>query len=156
VWLEPAPYLLDTNLLLLFVVGTASREYIARHKRLTEFTLDDYDALLQITSNAPSVFVTPNTLTETSNLAAYINEPARTKVREVLRDIIASSRELYITSHKASGRDEFLRLGLTDVALIEASSQPATILTTDLDLYRAASANGAPVINFNHIRDGYL
>lgn len=148
--------LLDTNLLVLYLVGTASREYIPRHKRLQAFTVDDYDLLLTRISRALSVLVTPNTLTETSNLAAYIGEPAKVAVFQVLRSVIAVSEEKYIPSQTAAGREEFIRLGLTDAAIIEAALQEVVILTADLNLYLAAMSHGIQAINFNHLRDRYL
>jgi predicted nucleic acid-binding protein len=154
--LKSLSLILDTPLLVLFVVGAASREYISRHKKLTEFTSEDYDALIGLISNVQSVLVTPNTLTETSNLAAYIAEPARGEVFRILRAVIANSDEIYIPSRTAVQRREFVRLGLTDAALIEVASQEAAILTTDLNLYLAAQAAGTPAINFNHMRDRYL
>lgn len=150
------PILLDTNLLVLLVVGTASREYIEKHKRLTEFTAEDYDALVKIVSAASAVLVTPNTLTETSNLAAYIGEPARSHVFEIFRGVIATTQESYVPSRSASERREFVRLGLTDASLIETSSNETTVVTTDLDLYLAVLAKGTSAINFNHVRDQYL
>jgi hypothetical protein len=154
--LKPLPLVIDTNLLVLFVVGTASRHYIKKHKRLTEFIPEDFDALVQIISNAPSVFVTPNTLTETSNLAGYIGEPARTEVFRVLQNLVATATEEYVPSRKATERKEFFRLGLTDSALIEACSTEAVLVTTDLNLYLAVEATGAPAINFNQIRDRHF
>ncbi len=154
--MKSCPIFLDTNLLILFVVGTASREYIQKHKRLKEFIVEDYDALLKIISTASEVLVTPNILTETSNLAAHISEPARNHVFEVLRSVVASSEEIYIPSRKASEREEFVRLGLTDASLIDMSTDETTVLTTDLNLYLAVLAKGASAINFNHVRDQYL
>lgn len=154
--MKTCPILLDTNLLVLFVVGTASRGYIEKHKRLTEFTVEDYDALLKIIAAASAVLVTPNTLTETSNLAAYIGEPAKSHIFEVLRTVVASSEESYVPSRKASEREEFVRLGLTDASLIETSTDETTVLTTDLGLYLAVLNKGVPAINFNHVRDQYL
>lgn len=154
--MRSCPILLDTNLLILFVVGTASRGYIEKHKRLTEFTVEDYDALLKIISAASAVLVTPNTLTETSNLSAHIGEPAKSEIFKVLRSVVASSEETYVPSRKASERKEFVRLGLTDASLIEMSSDETTVLTADLDLYLAVLNKGASAINFNHIRDQYL
>jgi len=149
--------LIDTNLLVLFVVGTASKEYIAKHKKLTAFTVEDYDRLVKIIARASEVLVTPNTLTETSNLAAYINEPARSKVLNVLRTVIASaSQERYVPSSVAAERKEFVRLGLADAALLEIAAKDVTLLTTDFDLYNIALAKGAQALNFNHLRDQYL
>jgi hypothetical protein len=151
--LRPASLLVDTNLLVLFVVGTASRDYISKHKRLKAFVPEDYDTLLNIIENATEVLVTPNILTETSNLAGYISDPARREILFVLQKLACSSREAYIPSQTAAQRREFLHLGLTDSSIIEACSNGATLLTTDLDLYLAVLATGAQAINYHHLRD---
>lgn len=149
--------LIDTNLLVLFVVGTAAKEYIAKHKKLTEFTVEDYDLLVKLIARASEVLVTPNTLTETSNLAAYINEPARSKVMDVLRRVSTDSQERYVPSSAAARRSEFIRLGLADAALLEATAaEKATLLTADFNLYHAALAKGSQALNFNHLRDQYM
>lgn len=148
--------LLDTNLLVLFVVGTADRDYIGQHKRLRAFTGEDFDMLFHIVSQAPAVFVTPNTLTETSNLASQIAEPARSLILRILGRLITATEERYIPSRAAAARTEYVRLGLTDAALLEVADKQAAILTTDHGLYRAALASGVPAFNFNHIRDHYL
>uniref|UniRef100_UPI0040571396 PIN domain-containing protein n=1 Tax=Candidatus Electronema sp. TaxID=2698783 RepID=UPI0040571396 len=149
--------LIDTNLLVLFVVGTAAKEYIAKHKKLTEFTVEDYDLLVKLIARASEVLVTPNTLTETSNLAAYIGEPARSKVMDVLRRVSTGSQERYVPSSAAARRSEFIRLGLADAALLEATAaEKATLLTADFNLYHAALAKGSQALNFNHLRDQYM
>lgn len=155
--MKSCPLLIDTNLLVLFVVGTVAKEYITKHKKLTEFTVEDYDRLVKIIARASEVLVTPNTLTETSNLAAYIKEPARGKVLNVLRTVIASaSQERYVPSSVAAERKEFIRLGLADAALLEIAAKDVALLTTDFDLYNTALAKGALALNFNHLRDQYL
>lgn len=148
--------ILDTNLLLLFIVGTTNRDLIAKHKRLRKnFSLDDFDLLWRLIANTPHVFVTPNTLTETSNLLGYIDEPARTQVFETFRALILSMQEEYVESRKAAGVEEFLRLGLTDSALLEIASKSRLLLTTDLDLYLSALNRGASAENFNHLREQF-
>jgi hypothetical protein len=129
---------------------------ISKHKRLTAFTVEDYDLLYDLISRSESVLVTPNTLTETSNLAAQIAEPARTDVLRVLRDLIAKSSEVYVPSETAGGRPEFLRLGLADAALLHTSSTEFVLLTDDSKLYVAAINNGSEALNFNHVRELYL
>ncbi len=154
--MKRCPLLIDTNLLVLFIVGTAAKEYIAKHKKLTAFTVEDYDILVRIVSDASEVLVTPNTLTETSNLAAYIGEPARSRVLDVLRTVSTNSRESYVPSSSAARRSEFIWLGLADAALLEVAAKNVTLLTTDFNLYNAALTKGAKAFNFNHLRDRYL
>lgn len=148
-----AAVVLDSELLLLLVVGSASRRYIRVHKKLKSYTESDYDLLLRLVGSVPAAFVTPNTLTETSNLAGYVAEPARSQIYTKLRDVIGSIEERYRASRDASAAQEFLRLGLTDSALLELGGDETVLVTADLGLYLAAASRGQKVINFNHERE---
>jgi hypothetical protein len=146
--------LIDTNLLLLFVVGSTSKKYIEKHKRLhPTYSLEDYELLHKVVSNATSVFVTPHTLTETSNLVKRIADPARTEIYRRLQALAIHTEEMHVPSKTAACRSEFIRLGLADSALIQLASDKITLLTTDLNLYLAVLKNGGKAINFNHVRD---
>jgi hypothetical protein len=87
---------------------------IAMHKRLTAYIYNDLLLLLNLLSKAKKIVVTPNTLTETSNLAAHISEPARSHIYQVFKAIIAGPKvaERYVESNVAAARPEFFRLGL--------------------------------------------
>jgi len=146
---------IDAGLLVLLAAGKVSRDHIGKHKRLRAFAAEDYDTLVEIISGASRVVVTPNTLTEASNLAAQIAEPLRTKIRAVLRIIIEETEEFYVASISAAQRREYAWLGLTDAALLDVTDQDVTLLTTDSGLHRCAQINGRDSVNFNHIRDGY-
>lgn len=150
------PVVVDANLLVLLVVGRASRSFIAKHRRLTEFVPEDYDALVRILENASDLLVTPHALAETSNLAGYIAEPARAQVMQVLQTLIRTATEIAVTSKAAVERLEFVRLGLTDTALLEATAEEVVLLSTDLALCLAAESTGKLAMNFNHVRDNYL
>lgn len=145
--------ILDTNLLLLLIVGSTSKEYISKHKRLKAYSEKDFDLLIKIISDVPNVFVTPNILTETSNLAGQIPEPARTKIFNVFRDYIPSADEHYCESRRAITRKEFIRLGLTDSVILHEMTDAFILLTDDLNLYLAAINEGYLAENFNHLRD---
>lgn len=89
---------LDTNLLILLVVGETSLPYISKHKRLKAFTISDYYLLISLLIQAASIRVTPNTLTETSNLLKHIDEPARTRIFRKFVEIVKKLNETYIES----------------------------------------------------------
>lgn len=144
----------DSNLLLLLVVGLAGEEYISRHKRLAEYTVEDFRLLIQSLSGVERVIVTPNTLTETSNFLGHIAEPDRSYLFTAFREFIGTAEEKYYASGESSRRPEFPRLGLTDSALLEAVSDAYPLLTADLNLYLAALENGGKAVNFNHMREG--
>ena len=147
------PLVLDTSLLVLLIVGSTRRALIERHKRLKAFTVEDFDLLRGLVTLAPQVVVTPNTLTEASNLIGQIDDPARTQIRETFRRVVGAVDEQYVTSRAASSVDHFLRLGLTDSGLIQLmSGSSRALLTTDLDLYLSVRQSGAEAVNFNHLR----
>ena len=147
-------YFLDANLLVLLVVGSESRELITKHRRLEHFTVDDFDILAEFLENADRLYVTPNTLTETSNLVRQHREPERSVLMRRLQFLIHESREIIVASAKASTNYNFEQLGLTDAALLEAVTVEKPLLTVDLDLYLAAIASGEErAINFNRYRD---
>ena len=148
--------ILDTNLLVLLVVGLTNINYIAAHKRLSSFTIDDYHLLTATLSSAETLVVTPNTLSEASNLLRYIAEPAKSEIHAVFRTFILNYEERYLKSGDASSRQEFVRLGLTDSALLEVSKNDVLLLSVDLDLCIAAEIAQYKFINFNHLRDAHF
>lgn len=147
-------YFIDANLLLLLVVGNANPAAIARHRRLQEFTQDDYYMLIDLISQVQRVLVTPNTLTETSNLLGQHGEPERSQFFEQLQFLIEDTEEIVIASAVASQNRSFTRLGLTDAALLQVVTEDTPIVTVDFGLYlAAATSNPDSVINFSHLRD---
>ena len=146
-------FYLDANLLVLLVAGSTKKALITKHRRLQGYTVQDYDISCRIIESARELFVTPNTLTEASNLLAQHADPERSDLRQTLRSLIEKSIEIVISSKEATSHDGFVRLGLTDVALLKAVSSKRPLLTVDLDLYLAAIEGGEErAINFNHHR----
>lgn len=144
---------LDTNLLILLVVGLTDTKYIASHKRLREYTTSDFYILQKFIVESKGVIVTPNVLTEASNLLRQTQEPAKSRISRRFKELISKLQEKYIPSAQASSRDEFIRLGLSDAALLQIEQDDIVLLSTDLDLYLAALAAGKDAINFNHHRE---
>ena len=133
---------LDTQLFVLLVIGLTSELYIGRHKRMGGYNESDFAVLRDILMMAPPVVVTPHALAETSNLLGYISEPARTEIRAVFRGVIAVSEERHVSSRDAAADAAFMRLGLTDAALLMATTPADLLLTDDLDLHVAALSRG--------------
>ena len=149
-------YFIDTNPLVLLVVGRVGRDLISKHSRLRAYTAEDYDLLLNLIGRVERLFVTPNTLTETSNLLGQHGEPERSYFFEMLRSLIQRAEELVVASSVASSNSEFIRLGLTDAALIESVTEDTPLLTVDLDLFSAAmekSVNAPTAVNFMALRN---
>ncbi|MDE0131390.1 MAG: hypothetical protein OXM62_05935 [bacterium] len=103
---------------MLLVVGATDQELIQRHRRLQAFDALDYELLVGLLGNYQQVLVTPNTLTETSNLHSQHGEPQRSRFFDTLRSLIEVNKEIVVTSRQTSANPSFNRLGLTDAALI--------------------------------------
>ncbi len=144
---------IDAQLLVLFVVGRLDPALIPRHRRLSGFSIADFDTLNSFVGETAQVFVTPNTLTEASNLLRQHGEPERGDILDQLRRLIDESREIVIASRTAANREEFRWLGLADAVLIEAASAEVPLLTADGQLYRSAlDEEPQSCVNFNHLR----
>lgn len=148
---------IDTQLLVLLVVGETDKALISKHGRTKAYRVEDYERLVRLINETNhQVFVTPNTLTEASNLLAQDRreEPDRSHIFGVLQALIERTQEEVVESKTAARNRNFKRLGLTDAVLLEAVSASNPLVTTDLDLYLAASAKeSGAAYNFTHYRD---
>lgn len=152
--MPPTGYFIDANLLVLLTVGNTDKALIPKHRRLRGYSVEDYEILTDILSRTERIFITPNTLTEASNLLAQHGDPERSLVFDTLRAIIHDNIEVVVRSRVASSRSEFNRLGLTDSALLEVVSEETPLITVDLDLYLASLRGGRnSALNFAHIRN---
>lgn len=152
--MPPRGYFIDANLLTLFVAGRENPALIARHRRLEGYSAADYTLLLQLVASVDQVLVTPNTLTETSNLLSQHREPERSRLLRRLRAVIQDSREITVASAVAADNPGFARLGLADAALLEVATADTPVVTMDFNLYRQlAMTKGADaVVNFGHLQ----
>ena len=146
---------LDTMLLVLYIVGSTRRDLIEKHKRLQAYTVADFDLLLMLITEATQVIVTPNTLTETSNLLKHIKDPDRTLLREAFRKFVGVAEEEFVPSRDATSTLHFMLLGLADASLIQCTSQGRLLLTADSNLHQSALQSGVEAVNFNHLREDF-
>ena len=147
--------LVDSNILVLYVVGNLDPALIAKHKRTNQFLVADYHLLDEVLRRFKRIVTTPNVVTEVSNMIAQIGgEETETKLRMVLGGLVEALDEKYVLSVEASKVKEFRRLGLTDAALLLlAERNHHLVLTDDRHLYTALQRKGVAAINFHHLRD---
>ncbi len=148
--------LVDTNLLVLLIVGTADRKLIAKHRRTREFTERDYDELCARLEGFDELWVTVHCLAETSNLLKQTNNRAVPGLLRYLAAFCSGTRESYLPKDRLVADDLFVRLGVADTGFVQKSKRVDCSITVDLDLYLAVSGLGRNVVNFNHVREQYL
>ena len=144
--------LIDTNILLLYLVGRVNRERISKFKRTKEFIPKDYDLLLQILKGFQKIVATPNVLSEINSLANQLGEPERSQCLLLFVNLISQISEEYVESNIIARHDVFYRFGLTDCGIMLLAKDKYLVLTDDLKLHLHLMAIGIDTVNFNNLR----
>lgn len=147
--------MVDSMLLVLLVAGRTDVDIVGKHARLDAYSVSDFDLLSNLIADLGGVvWVTPNTLTEASNLIGQHGSPEREQLWTTMRNLIDESHELLIRSSEAAANPLFLELGLTDAALLEIASSQRPLVTVDGLLYATAlTDDSGSALNFNHYRE---
>jgi hypothetical protein len=139
---------LDTNLLILLVVGRTDLAYLASHKRTRQFDPVDHRVVEALVAAYDGLATSPHVLAEASNLLRQIGNPARDRIQATFRHVVSLCDERAMSGEEACGREEFVALGLTDAAIL-ALCDPSRegpgrieLLTADEPLYNRAVALG--------------
>ncbi|MCL4554842.1 MAG: hypothetical protein M1617_05085 [Actinobacteria bacterium] len=147
--------ILDSNLLVLLLVGLKNPSLIKQHKRTRAYTVEDFDLLVSRLAGFDRILVTPHVLAECSNLLRQVREPLCEQLTCCLKELIEGSGldETHVEARNAAAAAVFPRLGLTDSAILEIVSPDIPLLTVDVGLYVSAlNTHGDCAVNFNHLR----
>jgi hypothetical protein len=147
--------IVDSNLLLLLLIGTYDQAQITQFKRTAIFTANDYRALLSLLAQFRSVCTTPHVLAEVSNLANGLPAELRYKVMIAFAELIKTFTEQFIPAVKLAPQSEFVLFGITDCGLAEISGE-TLVLTTDGRLAAYLQQQGKKALNFHHLRPYFL
>lgn len=144
--------LIDSNIVLLYVVGGTDPQMIAQHKRTQSFRIDDFHLLDEFLARFHRKVTTPSILTEVSNLAGQIGEPLRSRCLQRLRQEIEELHEHFDPSVSIAADELFPAIGLTDCAIKWAAQTGYLVLTDDFRLTNRLTSLKIDAINFNHLR----
>lgn len=147
--------LIDTNLLVLLIVGLVDPKIIETHKRLSAYTKDDFVLLVSILDTCKFIATSPHILAETSNLASNgMYGEAEAKIFLALKGILMQEKfiEIHTTASGISEKEGFLTFGLSDIGLLETLNSEYVLLTDDFRLSGYAEKMNFEVLNFNHLR----
>jgi len=152
--LSSAGLLIDTNLLVLYVVGRVNRNRIANFKRTSKYGARDYDLLNRVIERfGRPLYTVAHVMAEVSNLTDLVGRE-RLRARQVLRESLSVLREPVMPSARAAQCSPYDNLGLTDAAIAEiAREHNCAVLTDDLDLYLALRRENVVAENFAHLQE---
>ena len=143
--------LVDTNRLVLFLVGTVSRHRILNFKRTGDFTIEDFDLLVRLIDWFGKLIAPPHVLSQVSDLTDLTGNEL-TKIRELFKVLVETIEESYDASRLLVSDPAFKRLGLTDAAIATVFCRGVLVLTADAQLHVALQERDIDALNFNHIR----
>jgi hypothetical protein len=143
--------LVDTNRLVLFLVGTVSRHRILNFKRTGDFTIEDFDLLVRLIDWFGKLIATPHVLSQVSDLTDLTGNEL-TKIRELFKVLVETIEESYDASRLLVSDPAFKRLSLTDAAIATVCCRGVLVLTADAQLHVALQERDIDALNFNHIR----
>ena len=146
-------FLLDTNILLLFLVGNKFPE-TKWPKRLKSFDKDDLNLVNKLCAQYRHITL-PNILTETSNLLDSGKKEIVPGASDLLARYAGLASEYYLPSAEVVLHPEYPGLGLTDAAIIQLADSDVTVLTVDDELWGRLTASGAKDINIRHAKTRY-
>ena len=145
--------IVDTNVLVLLIVGQAAPEKIGSHRRLRAFDEADFRNLSKLLSQFGKHITVPNVLTEASNLIGSGDQEIAPGCCEALGVYGCKTAETYIESKQVICSEDYLELGLADAAVISAAMRSRSeVITTDRKLFGTLESHGARTHNLFHFK----
>jgi rRNA-processing protein FCF1 len=143
--------LVDTNLLVLHLVGKVNKNRISSFKRTQSYNAEDFELLERLLGHFGKLVTTPHVLTQVSDLATLQGKEL-SAIRALFKIEVEVMEERYDESRELVRDVSFERLGLTDAAITTLCHGNVLVLTSDLDLWNALQKRGVDSLNFNHVR----
>ena len=146
--------LIDTNLLLLLLIGSLDPSLIQKEKITANQGFDeaDFNQLRNFAVKFQKLVTTPHILTEVSNHADKIKGASHGKFFQRFMSLIETLDERSEASKILAKTDTFERFGLTDTAIRHLAKENILVLTVDFPLAGYLQKKGLKVINFNNVR----
>lgn len=141
-------FLLDTNVLILLILGRADLANFGKHKRLDIFDRDDLTNLETTLHDATGFVTLPYIMAEFSNLINI--SKASISAVAMFERFISQAEELDCRSEDIIKNPHFRRLGLTDAAIIQLARGRMHVLTVDHALFGILSEIGINTTNLRH------
>lgn len=135
----------DTNILIVYLVGTVNPKLIARFNRSEKHNFDENDFILisKFIEFFEIKITSPHVLAEVSNLLDRDEDFCLG-----LKTYIESCEERFVDSQELASSKSFSRLGLADSSIVEISRNNHLVFTEDGELFGYLNNQGIDVINF--------
>lgn len=147
------PVFVDTNLLLLLLVGWIDPKHIQRFKRTKQYSEDDFELLYQLVARFKGVMTCPQVLAEVDNLAKSLTGPLLDDFREELKRRVLHWSEKVQLAQATVADTIYDWAGYSDAAigLISKQERPL-VLTDDMALREYLRREGCAALGIEDLR----
>lgn len=139
--------LVDTNLLLLFIVGSINPQLIPQISRTAQYSIKDFQLVESFIEFFSIRVTTPHILTETSNLFGR-----EVDLQDGLKAFVQVVEERHVEAKHVVDAKPFLKFGITDTGVLAAASENYLVVTDDGPMYGMLINNGVDVISLATLR----
>ena len=149
--------LIDTNLLLVLLVGNVNPSWVGRVGKTAKYSEEDYELVRDILVQFNRFILIPQVLTETGNLIkrnsgnASANEDLNLEILKFVHNDATS--EARVLSKRIVVQRAFQNLGYADAAIIQTAIRGHLIFTDDGPLQSMAWNSGVEVLPFDWLRN---
>ena len=148
--------LIDTNVLLLFLVGLYDEAYIQVFKRTQQYTVEDFHLVRDFAAPFHRLITTPHILSELSNLSLALKGERVQGYFAYLVEVLRKAKEIHIGKDELLANKSLPRFGFTDLSITEAAKRyDYLVFTDDFGMAGLLHAGKCDVINLNHLRQMY-
>lgn len=148
--------IIDTNALVLLIVGLIDPNLLKNHKRTSIYDEEDFRELLNVLGDLEQVIVLSNVWTEVENLLNSFSGHYKYRYIIHIAALIEATTEKYIPAATVIGGYEFYDLGLTDALILNEAKNCQLLITSDSMLSDYAIAQGIQVYDLIKIKNEKL
>lgn len=146
--------ILDTNILLVYLIGCIDPKLIKDFKRTQAYCIEDFYVLDYLIKKFEKISTTPNILTEVSNLGGQLSGNLKTEFFIILSQFIQVIGEEYLPSNEVVKNHFFVKYGITDTGIFDLiNTGNYLVITND---FRLSGNFSNYSVNINHLRTYYL
>ncbi len=148
--------LIDTQLLLVILVGNVEPRLIGKVARTDDYSRSDYERLRDLLGHFSQFITLSQILTEAGNLLKR-NCPTQNILLDLSRELALfvhaeRTREPQSPSRQITHHPAFCRLGYADAAILTAAAGKYLLLTADRPLQDTARNTGVDVLPFQWLQ----
>ena len=140
----------DSEILLLFIVGSKDPRLIRNFGRTAKFDENDFILVSEFIEKFDYKITSPHILTEVSDLLGESSD-----FQIILEAYINLSEEKFLTSREIAKSKSFFKFGLADSAIIETSKNLHLIFTADNRFYGYLTSMGIDAVNFDSLKSAF-